>query len=315
MIEFLKRNDLSAIVRAHELVDDGVTFHFEKYSDPDCPLPPVLTVFSAPNYCGVHGNKGAIMNFGAERSELDFLRFDAVESPKPITFTAKSAAMARTPSNTDLRADLNANSGGSSDTDTSTDTTASSVRSGSGRTSPSSGRSSPVGGASAGGASPRFQNEDQMKRALVRAVVRDEVKLVTSLLDDGCDLNHTNAGGLTLLDLATEREARKVKALLEKRGALSSRVLEKAKADREQAEAEAQVEARRVANYKDRRSSQEDGSVASATGPATASEGGGVSSRVPSQEEEDRKTMEETLGEVRPRSKQEETQPTSSPTY
>lgn len=185
------------------------------------------------------------MNFGAERSELDFLRFDAVEAPKPITFTAKSAAMARTPSNTDLRADLNASSGGSSDTDTSTDTAASSGRSG--RTSPGSGRSSPVGGASAGGASPRFQNEDQMKRALARAVVRDEVKLVTSLLDQGCDINHTNAGGLTLLDLATEREARKVKALLEKRGAASSRVLEKAKADREQAEAEAQVEARRVA--------------------------------------------------------------------
>ena len=55
----------SALNDVHRhLYRPGVTFHFEKYSDPECPLPPVLTVFSAPNYCGVHGNKGAIMNFG-----------------------------------------------------------------------------------------------------------------------------------------------------------------------------------------------------------------------------------------------------------
>ena len=36
----------------------------------------------------------------------------------------------------------------------------------------------------------------------------------------------------------------------------------------------------------------------SPTAGATASDAGSVSSRVPSQEEEDRKTMEETLGQV-----------------
>ena len=27
----------------------------------DSPIPPVITVFSAPNYCGIYHNKGAIL--------------------------------------------------------------------------------------------------------------------------------------------------------------------------------------------------------------------------------------------------------------
>lgn len=50
---FLKRNDLDLIVRAHQVVEDGYEF-FNKRK--------LVTIFSAPNYCGEFNNSGAMMN-------------------------------------------------------------------------------------------------------------------------------------------------------------------------------------------------------------------------------------------------------------
>ena len=50
--KFLQRNRLDMMVRAHEVVQDG----FEMYADGR-----LVTLFSAPNYCGEYDNAGAIM--------------------------------------------------------------------------------------------------------------------------------------------------------------------------------------------------------------------------------------------------------------
>ena len=51
--EFLEKNDLDLLCRAHQVVEEG----YEFFSD-DREL---ITVFSAPNYCGEFDNNGAIM--------------------------------------------------------------------------------------------------------------------------------------------------------------------------------------------------------------------------------------------------------------
>lgn len=63
LFRFLAENELIAVVRAHEFEEEGIMAHFEgsefstldKRTDKD--LPPLLTVFSAPNYCDAYGNK------------------------------------------------------------------------------------------------------------------------------------------------------------------------------------------------------------------------------------------------------------------
>ncbi len=53
-------NDIKSIIRAHEVFAEG----YQKYSwggKNDTDFPTVITVFSAPNYCGSYGNKGAII--------------------------------------------------------------------------------------------------------------------------------------------------------------------------------------------------------------------------------------------------------------
>lgn len=56
--EFLKDNKLICIVRAHEAQIDGYKMH--KWNG-NSEFPVVITIFSAPNYCDVYGNKGAIL--------------------------------------------------------------------------------------------------------------------------------------------------------------------------------------------------------------------------------------------------------------
>jgi serine/threonine-protein phosphatase 2B catalytic subunit len=57
---FLKRNKLLSIIRAHEAQLDGYKLH--KWNGA-AEFPTVITVFSAPNYCDVYNNKGAIIKF------------------------------------------------------------------------------------------------------------------------------------------------------------------------------------------------------------------------------------------------------------
>jgi len=50
---FLQRNDLDLIVRAHQVVEDGYEFFGDRQ---------LVTVFSAPHYCGEFDNCGAMMS-------------------------------------------------------------------------------------------------------------------------------------------------------------------------------------------------------------------------------------------------------------
>ncbi|XP_072996943.1 serine/threonine-protein phosphatase PP1 isoform X4 [Typha latifolia] len=51
--EFLLKHDLDLICRAHQVVEDGYEFFAERQ---------LVTIFSAPNYCGEFDNSGAMMS-------------------------------------------------------------------------------------------------------------------------------------------------------------------------------------------------------------------------------------------------------------
>merc|ERR1712003_409127 len=51
--EFLQRHDLDLVCRAHQVVEDGYEFFAKRQ---------LVTIFSAPNYCGDFDNAGAIMS-------------------------------------------------------------------------------------------------------------------------------------------------------------------------------------------------------------------------------------------------------------
>lgn len=50
--DFLERHDLDLICRAHQVVEDGYEFQADRK---------IVTIFSAPNYCGEFDNAGAIL--------------------------------------------------------------------------------------------------------------------------------------------------------------------------------------------------------------------------------------------------------------
>ncbi|GMN40681.1 hypothetical protein TIFTF001_009908 [Ficus carica] len=54
--EFLKKHELDLVCRAHQVVEDGYEFFAERQ---------LVTIFSAPNYCGEFNNAGALMSVDA----------------------------------------------------------------------------------------------------------------------------------------------------------------------------------------------------------------------------------------------------------
>eukprot|EP01061_Rhynchopus_euleeides_P017243 TRINITY_DN286_c1_g5_i1.p1 TRINITY_DN286_c1_g5~~TRINITY_DN286_c1_g5_i1.p1 ORF type:complete len:310 (+),score=125.73 TRINITY_DN286_c1_g5_i1:103-1032(+) len=55
--KFLRKHDLDLICRAHQVVEDGYQFFASRQ---------LVTVFSAPNYCGEFDNSGAIMSINQD---------------------------------------------------------------------------------------------------------------------------------------------------------------------------------------------------------------------------------------------------------
>ncbi|KAJ0986304.1 hypothetical protein J5N97_004660 [Dioscorea zingiberensis] len=53
VVEFLQKHDLDLICRAHQVVEDGYEFFAKRH---------LVTIFSAPNYCGEFDNAGAMMS-------------------------------------------------------------------------------------------------------------------------------------------------------------------------------------------------------------------------------------------------------------
>lgn len=76
MKRFLEYNSLLSVIRAHEAQIEGflkicdsdrINYHFFSYKmhrwNRNSDFPSVITIFSAPNYCDVYNNKGAIIKF------------------------------------------------------------------------------------------------------------------------------------------------------------------------------------------------------------------------------------------------------------
>ncbi|KAG1326235.1 serine/threonine-protein phosphatase PP1 [Cocos nucifera] len=53
LVEFLEKNDLDLLCRAHQVVEDGYEFFAQRR---------LVTIFSAPNYCGEFDNAGALLS-------------------------------------------------------------------------------------------------------------------------------------------------------------------------------------------------------------------------------------------------------------
>jgi len=64
--KFLKHNKLCTIIRGHQVQQDGYFEHFSR-TEHSFAIAPVLTVFSAPNYCDQYGNRGAFIQVQSDR--------------------------------------------------------------------------------------------------------------------------------------------------------------------------------------------------------------------------------------------------------
>ena len=77
--KFLARTDLDLVCRAHQVVEDGYEFFAQRQ---------LVTVFSAPNYCGEFDNSGAMMT-------VDENLMCSFQVLKPADKQSKLSALAR----------------------------------------------------------------------------------------------------------------------------------------------------------------------------------------------------------------------------
>ena len=68
----LEKHGLLAIIRGHEVKDAGYKMHLWNGDDA---FPPVITLFSAPKYCGTYENDAAVLTLDGE-SGFEFHQFD-----------------------------------------------------------------------------------------------------------------------------------------------------------------------------------------------------------------------------------------------
>ncbi|KAG7381053.1 hypothetical protein PHYPSEUDO_006487 [Phytophthora pseudosyringae] len=93
--EFLATNKLLSMLRAHEFEDEGFTFHFNSEecqkldTREDKSMPPLITVFSAPNYCDSYGNTAAYLFFRNEPFSWEIQQINTVGHPAPPIASAE----------------------------------------------------------------------------------------------------------------------------------------------------------------------------------------------------------------------------------
>ncbi|WCJ24034.1 Serine/threonine-protein phosphatase PP1 [Euphorbia peplus] len=91
VFEFLQKHDLDLICRAHQVVEDGYEFFANKQ---------LVTIFSAPNYCGEFDNAGAMMS--VDENLLCSFRILKPAEKKP-KFGFSTIASARASSSTKIK--------------------------------------------------------------------------------------------------------------------------------------------------------------------------------------------------------------------
>ncbi|GAU90170.1 hypothetical protein RvY_02627 [Ramazzottius varieornatus] len=74
--DFLNRNNLLSVIRAHEVQDMGYKMYKENKATG---FPALITVFSAPNYLDVYQNKAAILKY--EQGKMNIRQFKNQEHP------------------------------------------------------------------------------------------------------------------------------------------------------------------------------------------------------------------------------------------
>jgi len=74
--EILKKNNFISIIRAHQVQVDGYKMH--RWGGKEA-FPSVITVFSAPNYCGEYHNKGAVILI--ENDKMNIKQYKDVDHP------------------------------------------------------------------------------------------------------------------------------------------------------------------------------------------------------------------------------------------
>lgn len=74
--QFLRTNNLLSVIRAHEAQDEGYRL-YKKSANTG--FPTVICIFSAPNYCDVYNNKGAIIRF--QNNLMNIRQFNASVHP------------------------------------------------------------------------------------------------------------------------------------------------------------------------------------------------------------------------------------------
>ncbi|KAG6608950.1 Serine/threonine-protein phosphatase [Phytophthora cinnamomi] len=95
MFEFLANNQLISMLRAHEYEDEGFMFHFnsDEFRDldnrQDKSMPPLITVFSAPNYCDSYGNMAAYLAFRTDPFSWKVELVKTVGHPAPPIASAE----------------------------------------------------------------------------------------------------------------------------------------------------------------------------------------------------------------------------------
>jgi serine/threonine-protein phosphatase 2B catalytic subunit len=78
--DFLERNNLLSIIRAHEAQDAGYRMHLKNEATG---FPACITVFSAPNYLDAYNNKGAVIRY--ENNAMNIRQFNHSKHPYALT--------------------------------------------------------------------------------------------------------------------------------------------------------------------------------------------------------------------------------------